>query len=50
MIGQVMVNKRISYFDNKIEISHLSDGMYNVVLQDADGNIKHTSKIQKIKQ
>ena len=49
-LGQVSLNKQITYFDNTIDISHLSDGFYNFIIQDSNGHIKYSSKIQKNKQ
>ena len=49
-LGQVAFSKKINYFDNKIDMSRLSDGFYNFIIQDDNGNIKYSSKIQKNRQ
>ena len=48
-LGQVTLSKPITYFNNTVDISRFSDGFYNFIIQDNDGNIKYSSKIQKNK-
>ena len=50
ILGQTVLSKMMNFFDNKIEVSQLTDGFYNVILLDSNNGIFHTSKILKQKQ
>jgi Zn-dependent metalloprotease len=49
-LGQVVLTEPISYFNNKVDMSSFAAGFYNFIIQDTDGNIKYTLKIQKSNQ
>jgi bacillolysin len=49
-LGQVSLSQKVGFFTNKIDIHMLSNGIYNIILQDETGKIKYSSKIVKQKR
>jgi hypothetical protein len=46
-LGQVSLSQKVGFLTNKIDIYMLSNGIYNIILQDETGKIKYSSKIVK---
>jgi bacillolysin len=49
-LGQVSLSQKVGFLTNKIDIHMLSNGIYNIILQDETGKIKYSSKIVKQKR
>lgn len=47
ILGQVVLAKSIDHFDNRIEMSHFSSGIYQIIIRDMEGELKYLSKIKK---